>query len=285
MPTWAKKNDLYHDCPEQYGEIVPVEYIHPTEGEAQAYIAEQKTSFENQYAKRFDAGFYRFIGEDGQPRRAIGHFNISGKEDNCLFRCFAAFNTHLEETNATPLPRKYFVDYLKKNLHDPVVAEYLTKAMGDESKMNSLNAYLDTYLDATKKPGAIQNMYVIEEKTASEQPTLNYKVLLMEETGGFPVALAYLSGVNLNLYSINERYSGIQGSSQLVHYTHPKPTANTRTLNILVYSGHYSLLAFPGDEALIPALEDHGEHNWRTSLVSELTPKNPVPFDRLGYKG
>ena len=202
------------------------------EGENSRYNAKEK--------KAFELGVYNFkVGE--KLLRPVRRFDVSGIDNNCLFRCFSFVNPDLNEDGKNPTSRKAFMDYVRVRLGKGYVAEYLDIAMRDDPiakkwVCDDLKDYLSIYND--------KNLSLLAPACGEH--------VGITEASGFPVILAYLSGVDLKVYS----YHKMQGAQLLVDYKHPHD-AKKGLLSLMLVDGHYSLLAFPGDESKISDLEIH----------------------------
>ncbi|PFX11223.1 hypothetical protein AWC38_SpisGene25183 [Stylophora pistillata] len=161
--------------------------------------------------------------------RGVYRYNVSGAENNCLIRCFALVNDQLAEKRGITTSRKSFIQYIKRHSRNKFVKTYLQRARKDDRvgrKTKNLNDYLNKYYNSNLCLQALPN-------------TGQFNVVYPD--AGFPIALAYISNVNLELYTFDRH----QHTQKIINYNHPE--GSEKTLRLLLTGNHYTILAMPND--------------------------------------
>ncbi len=228
------------------------------------YVGEQTQQMARAWETDGGLQKFKFPNYRGQVIENTRKYLTSGISNNCLFRCFSMVNPKLQERADELFSRSSYIDYLLKHLGDPKVKEYLEVArLGDNLArvdrkkpfpLKSLEDYLDVFKESSFNIETVDN----QRWDASD---LQFEMI---DCGGIPIALAYLSGVNLEIYShtavAGKECGVLQGSQMNVNYKHPDDDGTFITLRLVLMNSHYSILDIGGDDNYTGKAESHELH-------------------------
>ena len=197
--------------------------------------------------------------------------NVSGVDHNCLLRCFGLFNRNLQDGEEAR-SRPDYMEYLQvKATRSPEFAGYIERGCAadvDESiqEMTSAAEYL-TYLS---DPGHMIPYGALDEGG---------------EAAGLSVALAYISDVNVRIYTVA---GGV--NSQVLSWDHPNEEVAldpARTLHIIHGRAHYQLMSLSLGREAIGTYSDYAKHNawisWQHK--KELEAKSAAFIEKMNAEG
>ncbi len=217
-------------------------------GETEEFVQFYKDNSDilaNELKTQKESGQITFI-QNGDWVTPIARFNVSGSENNCLFRCFGSVNSELKEKGVYFKSRDEYINLLQSFSADTefnrLVKEGITSDdLATVYNVNSVENYLNIYRDS--------NLSLPSGATSfGSFPT------------GLAVALAHISGVHLNVFT----YDSYQGAQLVTEYFNVEAGTQRpeNTLNLILRDGHYQIIIFPGQEDLHDNLLAYQRENY-----------------------